>query len=135
MTDIVELKDAQDILNAVVLHVRTQGRPSYVKNHCVYFNPDDGCKCAVGGILTPYELSTAMATSNGSGVEQIFYANIYNYRQVLLDHERLLVSLQSAHDYYANRSPEMWRHSFDEQVEQIATQLKLKCPDTPWSPL
>lgn len=127
----------QEILNAVVTHVRQQGRPAIRQGHgCVYFDPHTGNRCAIGALFNEEERAAALDTP-GATIASLLYCRKEPtpFRGMFHENITLLQGLQHAHDNTASSSNKEWRYQFDFAVENIARTCELTVPKIEWSPL
>jgi hypothetical protein len=108
--------EEQELFNAALFGLRKQGQPSMVVGGPAYRAPN-GCKCAVGHILSDEEYNQDM--------ESKVVARLVMNRQFperLVPHVYLLQQLQDAHDCdYCERDVFEW----EKAMQQIAKERGL----------
>lgn len=85
----------QKIFDKVVDHLFTQNEQAIDVDGNCYYRAPDGCKCAVGALISDSAYRTGMEKQNVYGLKELFYKSLPQY---ILDNTNLLNDLQDAHD-------------------------------------
>lgn len=103
---------AQECLDKIVTHLRSQGEQSLLQGSCAY-RGKDGLMCAVGCLIPDSEYKYAM---EGCIVAQLEMFEAWDTNTKIL-----LRELQRVHDFF---TPDSW----EERFEQIAGRRDLVVP-------
>lgn len=118
----------QEVFNKVVTGLRTQGKPSVIRNiysgnRCVYRNPN-GLKCAVG-ILIPDEQYTSCFDEKGISLSEI----IEEVPALQGIDSSLLISLQRTHDAASdNHEVNGFMEDLESGFQRVARMYNLTLP-------
>lgn len=85
----------QKIFDRVVEHLFTQNEQAMDDCGNCYYRAPNGCKCAVGVLISNSAYRTGMENQNVYGLRELFYKSLPQY---ILDNMFLLNDLQDAHD-------------------------------------
>lgn len=114
----------QPLFDTVVERLLAQGKSSATSDgrSCLYFNKDEGIKCAVGLLLSQEELDTVLERG-GNGADLFLLANtIFGYgSEDNRPQQKLLRALQYVHDKarHENSDPAEWRSHVIEHLNLL----------------
>lgn len=124
----------QEVLNKLKEHFITNDNPpGWSGNFCVYYNTDNGAKCAIGAVLPDAEAYAAI----GYGIEDIAnghaearHPNDETMPQSIFDlikdcGRAFLKDIQDAHDDAARdahrfKKPELFKPDFIQRMQEVA---------------
>lgn len=92
----------QEIYDAVVLHLATQGRPAMDEDgNCLYRGPGK-TKCAVGCLIPDEMYDPVMDSGGGKSITDLVLHKQYSLPEYFYvgEVEELLTDLQAAHDFW-----------------------------------
>ena len=119
-----KLPSAQEVVDIVVNHLFTQGRPAYDGVQGCMYRTHDGLRCAVGVLITD-DLYDKAFESNKSDlvIQELFDEDLADWRE----HKDLLMRLQSIHDHCSRTEKGTFNLAFlDTDLRNAAAHFSLE---------